>query len=197
MLGGRAADVFGRCRVFIIGLTAFTLCSLLGGFAQSGAELIAARAAQGIGGAILAPASLSLLTATFTEHHERRWALGVWSATAASGAAGGLFLGGLLTDLLGWRRLPVFTVSGPGLFGNSSEARSGRENRAMRKPEHEPRCPGSAGRHLELAKKSAGQVGAPWARSSAGAAAVARCCQRRGGSPWCRRNAVAKAYTDE
>jgi EmrB/QacA subfamily drug resistance transporter len=103
MLGGRAADVFGRRRVFISGLATFTLFSLLGGFAQSGGELIAARAAQGIGGAILAPASLSLLTATFTEHHERRRALGVWSATAASGAAGGLFLGGLFTDLLGWR----------------------------------------------------------------------------------------------
>ena len=103
MLGGRAADLFGRRLVFIAGLATFTLFSLLGGFAQSGGELIAARAAQGIGGAILAPASLSLLTATFTDHHERRRALGVWSATAASGAAGGLFLGGLLTDLLGWR----------------------------------------------------------------------------------------------
>jgi EmrB/QacA subfamily drug resistance transporter len=103
MLGGRAADIFGRRRVFLAGLAIFTLCSLLGGVAQNGGELIAARAAQGIGGAILAPASLSLLTATFTEHHERRRALGVWSATAASGAAGGLFLGGVLTGLLGWR----------------------------------------------------------------------------------------------
>jgi EmrB/QacA subfamily drug resistance transporter len=103
MLGGRAADLFGRRRVFLAGLSAFTLFSLLGGLAQNGGELIAARAAQGIGGAILAPASLSLLTATFTEHHERRRALGVWSATAASGAAGGLFLGGVLTGLLGWR----------------------------------------------------------------------------------------------
>jgi EmrB/QacA subfamily drug resistance transporter len=103
MLGGRAADLFGRRRVFLAGLVTFTLFSLLGGLAQNGGELIAARAAQGIGGAILAPASLSLLTATFTEHHERRRALGVWSATAASGAAGGLFIGGLLTDVLGWR----------------------------------------------------------------------------------------------
>jgi EmrB/QacA subfamily drug resistance transporter len=103
MLGGRAADLFGRRRVFLVGLGIFTLCSLLGGVAQSGGELIAARAAQGIGGAILAPASLSLLTATFIEHHERRRALGVWSATAASGAAGGLFLGGILTGLLNWR----------------------------------------------------------------------------------------------
>ena len=103
MLGGRAADLFGRRRVFIGGLATFTLFSLLGGLAQNGGELIAARAAQGIGAAILAPASLSLLTATFTEHHDRRRALGVWSATAASGAAAGLFAGGVLTDLLGWR----------------------------------------------------------------------------------------------
>jgi EmrB/QacA subfamily drug resistance transporter len=103
MLGGRAAALFGRRRVFLVGLAAFTLFSLLGGLAQTGGELIAARAAQGVGGAILAPATLSLLTAEFTEHHERRRALGVWSATAASGAAGGLLLGGVLTSLLGWR----------------------------------------------------------------------------------------------
>lgn len=103
MLGGRAADLFGRKRVFLFGMAAFTLFSLAGGLAQSSGELIAARAAQGIGGAVLAPASLSLLTATFTEPHERRRALGVWSATAASGAPGGLILGGLLTDLIGWR----------------------------------------------------------------------------------------------
>ena len=75
MLGGRAADLFGRRRVFLAGLTVFTLFSLLGGLAQTGGELIAARAAQGVGGAILAPATLSLLTAEFTEHHERRRAL--------------------------------------------------------------------------------------------------------------------------
>jgi EmrB/QacA subfamily drug resistance transporter len=103
MLGGRAADLFGRKRVFLIGLAAFTLFSFLGGLAHTAGELIAARAAQGVGGAILAPASLSLLTATFTEPHERRRALGVWSATAGSGAAGGLVAGGVLTDLLGWR----------------------------------------------------------------------------------------------
>ncbi len=103
MLGGRAADLCGRRRIFLAGLAGFTLFSLLGGLAQTGAELIAARAAQGVGGAILAPATLSLLTATFTEHHERRRALGVWSATAASGAAGGLLLGGVLTSLLDWR----------------------------------------------------------------------------------------------
>jgi EmrB/QacA subfamily drug resistance transporter len=136
MLGGRAADVFGRRRVFIVGLATFTLFSLLGGFAQTGAELIAARAAQGVGGAILAPASLSLLTATFTEHHERRRALGVWSATAASGAAGGLFLGGLLTDLLGWRwvlfvNVPIGIALLAGSLLSLSESTEGLVNRRL------------------------------------------------------------------
>jgi EmrB/QacA subfamily drug resistance transporter len=103
LLGGRAADLFGRRRVFVLGLGVFTVCSLLGGLAQNGSELIAARAVQGIGGAILAPATLSLLTTTFTETAARRRALGVWSATAASGAAAGVLAGGLLTDLLDWR----------------------------------------------------------------------------------------------
>src|SRR6202008_3616361 len=88
MLGGRAADLFGRKRVFLIGLAAFTLFSFLGGGAPPPGGVGGGRAARGGGGAILAPASLSLLTATFTEPHERRRALGVWSATAGSGAAG-------------------------------------------------------------------------------------------------------------
>ncbi len=103
MLGGRAADLFGRRRVFIIGLTVFTVCSLIGGLAQSGAWLIVARAAQGVGGAILAPATLSILVTTFTDPGERRRALGAWSATAASGAAVGVLAGGVLTSLLDWR----------------------------------------------------------------------------------------------
>jgi EmrB/QacA subfamily drug resistance transporter len=136
MLGGRAADLFGRRLVFIAGLATFTLFSLLGGLAQSGGELIAARAAQGIGGAILAPASLSLLTATFTEHHERRRALGVWSATASSGAAGGLFLGGLLTDLLGWRwvlfvNVPIGIALLAGSLMSLTESNAGNANRRL------------------------------------------------------------------
>jgi EmrB/QacA subfamily drug resistance transporter len=103
MLGGRAADLFGRRRVFMLGLTVFTVFSLLGGLAQSGAWLITARAAQGIGGAILAPATLSILVTAFTDPHDRRRALGAWSATAASGAAAGVLFGGILTDLLNWR----------------------------------------------------------------------------------------------
>ncbi len=103
MLGGRGADLFGRRRVFLTGLSLFTAASLIGGLAQTGAWLIAARAAQGLGGAVLAPTSLSLLTSTFTDMTERRRAMGIWSATAASGAAAGVLAGGLLTDLLGWR----------------------------------------------------------------------------------------------
>jgi EmrB/QacA subfamily drug resistance transporter len=103
LLGGRAADLFGRRRVFLLGLAVFTVCSLLGGLAQNGGELIAARAMQGIGAAILAPATLSLLTTTFTEPAARRRALGAWSATAASGATAGVLAGGILTDLLDWR----------------------------------------------------------------------------------------------
>jgi EmrB/QacA subfamily drug resistance transporter len=103
MLGGRAADLFGRKRVFIVGLAFFTACSLLGGLAQSGPWLIGARALQGVGGAILAPSTLSLLTTTFTGADERRRALGKWSATAASGAAIGVLAGGVLTDLFDWR----------------------------------------------------------------------------------------------
>jgi len=103
MLGGRAADLFGRRRVFMLGLSLFTGASLIGGLAQGGAWLIAARAAQGIGGAILAPTSLTILTSTFTDMNERRRAIGVWSATAASGSAAGVLAGGILTDVLNWR----------------------------------------------------------------------------------------------
>ncbi len=103
MLGGRATDLFGRRRVFLLGLGLFTLFSLVGGLAQNGPWLIAARAAQGLGGAILAPATLSILVATFADPSERRKALGAWSATAASGAAVGVLAGGILTNYLGWR----------------------------------------------------------------------------------------------
>ena len=103
MFGGRAADLFGRRRTFVFGLSLFTVSSLLGGLAQNGGSLIAARAVQGVGGAILAPATLSLITTTFTDPSARRRALGAWSATAASGSAVGVLAGGLLTDLLDWR----------------------------------------------------------------------------------------------
>jgi EmrB/QacA subfamily drug resistance transporter len=103
MLAGRAGDLFGHRRVLLLGTAVFTLFSLIGGLAGSADLLIVARAVQGLGGAIMAPATLSLLTSTYTDPHARRRALGVWSATAAAGAAGGILAGGVLTDLLDWR----------------------------------------------------------------------------------------------
>jgi EmrB/QacA subfamily drug resistance transporter len=110
LLGGRASDLFGRRRMFVLGLVLFTVSSLAGGVAQDGGWLIAARAAQGLGAAVLAPATLSVLTSTFTDPGQRRRALGYWSATAASGAAVGVLAGGVLTDLLGWRSVLFINV---------------------------------------------------------------------------------------
>ena len=110
LLGGRAADLFGRRRVFVLGLSFFTGFSLLGGLAQNGAWLITARALQGAGAALLAPATLSLLTTTFVHPAEGRRALGAWSATAASGAAVGVLAGGVLTAFIGWRAVMFFNV---------------------------------------------------------------------------------------
>lgn len=103
LLGGRAADLYGRRRLFILGLGLFSLASLAGGLAQNGATLVAARAVQGLGGAVLAPATLTILTTTFAEGRARSRALGVWSAVMAAGGAAGALLGGILTDLLSWR----------------------------------------------------------------------------------------------
>lgn len=110
MLGGRAADLFGRRRVFLVGLSVFTLFSLLGGLAQSETWLLVARAMQGIGGAMLAPATLSILVTAYTDLEERRKALGAWSATAASGAAAGVLAGGILTSMLNWRWVLIVNV---------------------------------------------------------------------------------------
>jgi EmrB/QacA subfamily drug resistance transporter len=103
LLGGRAADLLGRRIVFITGLIVFALASLAGGLAQSEAWLIAARAVQGFGAALLSPAALSIVTTTFTEGAERNRALGVWGAVAGSGGAAGVLLGGILTSGLGWQ----------------------------------------------------------------------------------------------
>lgn len=103
LLGGRAADMFGRRRIFLIGLVIFTLGSLLGGFSQSPAMLIITRAMQGFGAALFSPAAFSLLLAVFPEKKQRNRALGAWTAVAASGFVAGLILGGIITDLMGWR----------------------------------------------------------------------------------------------
>ena len=102
LLGGRAADVLGRRRVFAVGLVAFTVASLVAGLAWSEPSLIAARAFQGLGAAIISPAALSMVSTTFTEGRERNLALGVWGAVGGFGAAAGVLLGGVFTELLSW-----------------------------------------------------------------------------------------------
>jgi EmrB/QacA subfamily drug resistance transporter len=102
LLGGRLADLLGRRRMFMIGLVVFSFASLAGGLAQSEAWLIVARSVQGLGGAIVSPAALSIITTTFAEGEERNRALGVWGAVAGAGGAAGVLLGGLLTTL-SWR----------------------------------------------------------------------------------------------
>ncbi len=110
LLGGRATDLIGRRKVFVIGLVLFGLASLAGGLATSQAMLIAARAIQGLGGAVIAPASLSILTTTFKEGHERNRAVGIWGAMGGAGGAAGVLLGGVLTDALGWRWILFINV---------------------------------------------------------------------------------------
>src|SRR3954465_5923517 len=102
LLGGRAADLLGRRRVFLAGTVVFTISSLLAGFAWSEASLIGARAFQGLGAAVIAPAALSILSVTFPEGRERNIALGVWGAVGGFGAAAGVLLGGVLTSALSW-----------------------------------------------------------------------------------------------
>jgi EmrB/QacA subfamily drug resistance transporter len=103
LLGGRLADLFGRRRMFMTGLVLFSFASLAGGLAQSETWLIAARALQGLGAAIVSPAALSIITTTFAEGSERNRALGVWGAVAGAGGAAGVLLGGVLTSELSWR----------------------------------------------------------------------------------------------
>jgi EmrB/QacA subfamily drug resistance transporter len=111
LLGGRVADRYGRRLVFVGGVVLFALGSLAGGLANSSGLLVAARAVQGLGGAFMAPAALSLITVIFTEGEERNRALGVWAAIAGTGAAIGLLAGGVLTTALSWRW--VFFVNVP------------------------------------------------------------------------------------
>jgi EmrB/QacA subfamily drug resistance transporter len=102
LLGGRTADLLGRRRVFMAGLMLVAVASLAAGFATTEGQLIAARAAQGLGAAIISPAALSIVTTIFSDGAERNKALGVWGAVAGSGGAAGVLLGGILTDGLGW-----------------------------------------------------------------------------------------------
>jgi EmrB/QacA subfamily drug resistance transporter len=111
LLGGRAADLLGRRRIFLAGVVVFTVASFLAGMAWSEASLIGARALQGLGAAIISPAALSILSTTFREGRERNIALGVWGAVGGFGAAAGVLLGGVLTDALSWEW--IFFVNVP------------------------------------------------------------------------------------
>jgi EmrB/QacA subfamily drug resistance transporter len=111
LLGGRAADLLGRRRIFLAGLVVFTVSSLLAGLAWSEASLIGARAFQGLGAAVITPAALSILSTTFVEGRERNIALGVWGAVGGFGAAAGVLLGGVLTSALSWEW--IFFVNVP------------------------------------------------------------------------------------
>jgi EmrB/QacA subfamily drug resistance transporter len=102
LLGGRAGDLLGRKRIFLVGLVVFTIASLLNGLAPSSEFLIVFRGLQGLGAALISPAALSIITTTFAEGPERAKAMSVWAAIAVGGAAVGLLLGGILTDLLSW-----------------------------------------------------------------------------------------------
>jgi EmrB/QacA subfamily drug resistance transporter len=110
LLGGRAADLLGRRRVFLAGLTVFTVASLASAVAASDTGLFAARAGQGLGAAMLSPAALSIILTTFREGAERTRALGVWGAIGGAGAAIGVLLGGTLTELVDWRAIFFINV---------------------------------------------------------------------------------------
>ena len=102
LLGGRAGDILGRKRMFLVGMVVFSIASLVCGLAGSTGVLIAARTVQGLGAAIVSPATLSIITTTFEEGPERNKALGIWGAMGGSGAAAGVLFGGILTKYLGW-----------------------------------------------------------------------------------------------
>ena len=134
LLGGRAADMLGRRRIFLGGIVVFTVASLLAGLAWSEASLISARAVQGLGAAIITPAALSILSTTFAEGRERNIALGAWGAVGGFGAVAGVLLGGVLTDALSWEwiffvNVPVGVVGfvlAPFLLRESRDARVNR-----------------------------------------------------------------------
>jgi len=133
LLGGRAADLVGRRKLFVIGVLVFSAASLLNGLATSSGLLVAARGLQGLGAALVSPAALSIITITFAEGTERTKALGVWGAIAAGGGAFGLLLGGILTDALSWEW--IFFVNVPvGLAAALLAVRYIPESRAEQRP---------------------------------------------------------------
>jgi EmrB/QacA subfamily drug resistance transporter len=133
LLGGRAGDLLGRKRLFLAGVALFTFASLLDGLSQSSTMLIAARALQGLGAALVSPAALSIITTTFAEGPDRTKALGVWGGIAAGGGAVGLLLGGVLTQALSWQW--IFFVNIPiGIAAFVLSSRFVPESRAEERP---------------------------------------------------------------
>ena len=131
LLGGRAGDILGRKRMFLIGVAIFSLASLVCGLANATGVLVAARAVQGFGAAIVSPATLSIITTTFDEGAERNKALGIWGAMGGSGAAAGVLFGGILVKYLGWEW--IFFVNVPvGAIALGLTPRFVRESRAER-----------------------------------------------------------------
>lgn len=129
LLGGRIADLVGHRRAMLAGLGLFAVASVLGGLAQGPGELIAARAGQGLAGAVLAPVSLTVIMVTFPEGPLRNRAVGIWAMVAAGGSALGVLLGGLLTDLLDWRwvlfvNVPIVAVAVPLALRSVHETRT-------------------------------------------------------------------------
>ncbi|MBA4864814.1 MFS transporter [Streptomyces sp. PSKA54] len=130
LMGGRAGDLYGRKRMFLIGLGLFTLASLAGGIAQEGWQLLAARAAQGLGAAVLAPSTLTILTSAVPEGAARARAIATWTAVGAGGGAAGGFVGGVLVDTLSWRwvlliNVPVGALVLAGAVLSLTESRGG------------------------------------------------------------------------
>ncbi|MFB8205443.1 MFS transporter [Kitasatospora purpeofusca] len=139
LFGGRVADLWGRKRTFIVGLTGFALASALGGAAANTAMLLGARALQGVFGALLAPAALSLLAVMFTEAKERAKAFGIYGAIAGGGGAIGLILGGLLTEYMNWRwtffvNIPFAVVAAVGAVMVIREPAEGRNRNRLDVP---------------------------------------------------------------
>ena len=134
LLGGRAADLVGRRKLFVIGVLVFSAASLLNGLSSSSGMLVAARGLQGLGAALVSPAALSIITTTFAEGPARTKALGVWGAIAAGGGAFGLLLGGILTDTLSWEW--IFFVNVPvGVAAALLAVRFIPESRAEQRPD--------------------------------------------------------------
>jgi EmrB/QacA subfamily drug resistance transporter len=136
LLAGRMADMFGRRRVFVVGVVVFTAASFMCGLAWSEGVLIASRAVQGLGGAIITPAALSIVMTTFEEGAERNKALGIWGALGGAGAAVGVLAGGILTKYLGWEW--IFYVNVPvGVLALAMTPRFVRESRVDRDTTHD------------------------------------------------------------